>query len=324
MQCSVSAHTEAPPAARSARRRANGARPLAERRLLRPGVRGTGLAWQCESRRPPGSSMQAVSTQSAVREHYVVDDALRHAFHADGYLKFEGVVPRGPLDQLSQRIRDELTRVKLRGRLFTGGGTVSGHLNCFPGARSRFVYESLAASGIIGIVQALSATPLRAPNIGCNLNLPGSVAQNEHVDGYASLPFLIVNVAAVDTVIENGAMEILARTHDVPRKYWQILRERPERLRLGMKQGDVLVRTSTLWHRGMPNETHVARPMLAFTWEDGGSALADPYAVHGGEITFLPNRYRTDWSSRLRERAFVTMPAAGVAYRAVRSLFADQ
>lgn len=86
-----------------------------------------------------------------------------------------------------------------------------------------------------------------------------------------------------------------------------------------MKQGDALLRVSTLWHRGMPNTSTKARPMLAFTWENGGSDLADPYAVHGGEITFLPNRFKTDWRGRLVERAFVAAPRLGTAYHVVRS-----
>ena len=83
--------------------------------------------------------------------------------------------------------------------------------------------------------------------------------------------------------------------------------------------GDALIRISTLWHRGMPNRTATPRPMLAFTWEDGGSKLDDPYAVHDGKITFLPNRYGNDWKSRLREHAFAVSPRLGTAYLAVRS-----
>jgi hypothetical protein len=71
----------------------------------------------------------------------------------------------------------------------------------------------------------------------------------------------------------------------------------------------------------MPNRSGKPRPMLAFTWEDGGSSLADPYQIHDGHIAFLPNRYRTDLTSRIRERAFVALPTLGTAYRAVRSLF---
>jgi hypothetical protein len=61
--------------------------------------------------------------------------------------------------------------------------------------------------------------------------------------------------------------------------------------------------------------------MLAFTWEDGGSKEEDPYAIHGGRITFLPNRYAMDWKGRMIERAFVAAPRLGTAFRAAKSLF---
>ena len=252
---------------------------------------------------------------------YVLNDTLRQAFRDRGYLRFEGVLPRKPLSQLNRRLSEELEWAQGSGELFSGGGTVSGHLNCFPGVESRFVYDGLVQSGIIEIVGRLARNSLRMPNIGCNLNLPGSAAQNDHVDGYASQPFLIVNVAAVDTHLDNGAMEILCGSHRSQAQYWQLLRQRPQRQRVCLRQGDVLIRSSTLWHRGMPNPSLKPRPMLAFTWEDGGSSLADPYAVHGGRIAFLPNRYRTDLSSRIREHAFVALPRLGMAYRVVRSLF---
>jgi hypothetical protein len=258
------------------------------------------------------------SHESGMR--YVLNDSLRTSFAQEGYLKFDAVLPRTLLAQLSQRITDEFDQQQAQGRLFSGGGTVSGHLNCFPGTESRFVHDLLQQSGIIEIVRDLSSAALRLPNIGCNLNLPGSAPQNDHVDGYASQPFLVVNVAAVDTNLDNGAMEILRGTHRADSKYWQLLLARPQRVRLPMRQGDVLIRSSTLWHRGMPNRTNKPRPMLAFTWEDGGSTREDPYRVYDGRITFLPNRYSTDLKSRIREHAFVALPALGTAYRAVRSL----
>jgi hypothetical protein len=265
--------------------------------------------------------MQANPESHESGTRYVLNDSLRKAFADEGYLKFDRLIPRAQLARLSQSIADEFHQQRREGRLFSGGGTVSGHLNCFPGAESRFVYNQLQQSGITEIVRGLSTSALRAPNVGCNLNLAGSAPQNEHVDGYASSPFLVVNVAAVDTNLDNGAMEILRGTQRADSKFWQILLARPQRVRLCMQQGDVVIRTSTLWHRGMPNRTDKPRPMLAFTWEDGGSALEDPYQVHEGRITFLPNRYSTDLPSRIRERAFVALPALGTTYRAVRSLF---
>jgi len=88
--------------------------------------------------------------------------------------------------------------------------------------------------------------------------------------------------------------------------------------------GDVLVRTSVLWHRGMANHTDAPRPMFALTWENGGSPLEDPYSAHGGRITFLPNRHATDWKGRFRESAFVAAPRLGSAYLFVQSLLGSR
>ena len=245
----------------------------------------------------------------------------RARFAADGYLLLPGLVERSRLSSLSTAILDQYRSEVARGTLFSGGGNMSGHLNCFPGADSRFVYAALAARGVFALAQELSSEPLRLPNVGCNLTLAGSSAQNEHIDGYADRPFLVVNVAAVDTDLHNGAMEIVAGTHTRTYKYWEIALGSLRRKRVTMQQGDALLRISTLWHRGMPNRSLQPRPMLAFTWEGGGSTLADPYAQHDGRIRFLPNRFDTDWRGRLLERAFVTAPRLGTAYHVARSLF---
>ncbi len=246
--------------------------------------------------------------------------AGRTQLEQDGFLLLKDAVPRAPLRELSQLLLESYREQAARGALFQGGGSVSGHLNCFPGAASRFVWQALESNGVFDFVRSLSTTPLRLPNVGCNLNLPGSAPQNEHVDGYARAPFLIVNVAAVDTNVLNGAMEVMVGSHLRTSKYWQIALSQRNRRRPIMSQGDALVRFSTLWHRGMPNRSIEPRPMLAFTWEDGGSREDDPYLVHGGRITFLPNRFRTDWKGRLSERAFVKAPRLGRAYCIARSL----
>jgi hypothetical protein len=244
----------------------------------------------------------------------------RRLFERDGYLLVPGVVEREPLSRWTRDVRAAWRERVRRGDMFAGGGNWSGHLNCFPGEASRFVHRQLEARGVIDLVQALATQRLGPPNVGCNLNLPASSAQNQHIDGYASTPFLILNVAVVDTDLNNGAMEIVPGSHRRSFKYWEIVLRHTDRARFLMKQGDALIRISTLWHRGMPNRSNEPRPMLAFTWEDGGSSLTDPYAQHDGQLTFLPNRFATGWRGRLEERAFVAAPQLGVMYRVARSL----
>jgi hypothetical protein len=242
-------------------------------------------------------------------------------FAREGYVLLPNVVSKPRLAALTEELRNEFKRAKANGELFSGGGTISGHLNCFPGAQSRFVYDELEQYGVFDLVRKLSPAATRMPNIGCNLNLPNSSAQNPHADGYAASAFLIVNVAPIDTDIENGAMEATPGTHLREYKYWQYALCGKPAIRMRMSAGDVVVRSSVLWHRGMPNKSKAARPMLAFTWENGGSELADPYTAHGGKITFLANRYARNVSGRIREHAFTKLPALGTGYLFMRSLF---
>jgi hypothetical protein len=193
-------------------------------------------------------------------------------------------------------------------------------LNCFPGQHSRFAYEALRDYGIIDFVRELDPAATRMPNVGCNLNFPSSSAQNHHIDGYASRAFMIANVATVDTTLRNGALEVSPATHLRDYKYHEFVLARRHAARVQMNTGDVLIRTSALWHRGMPNRSDSVRPMLGFTWEEGGSQLDDPYSAGDGKIRFLHNRYTSDLGGQLRERAFAALPALGSSYLFLRSL----
>jgi ectoine hydroxylase-related dioxygenase (phytanoyl-CoA dioxygenase family) len=250
-------------------------------------------------------------------------EAARTALAEDGYTVFRNVVSPEQLSQLSAKIFAEFDRAKASGELFSGGGLFSGHLNCFPGEAARFAYETLQEQGVIDLIKSVFPKAQRPPNVGCNFNLPGSVTQHYHADRNYMDYFMIANVAVVDTDLSNGAIDMVPGTHKKFYKYWRFAMERPDRaaIRLPMQRGDVLVRNSNVWHRGMPNHTTVPRPMLAFTWEDGGSQQDDPFAVNGGKIAFRQNWFRSTPLGRLRERTFVTAPITYSTYRFVSSLF---
>jgi len=250
-----------------------------------------------------------------------MEDAKR-AFAEEGFVVLKNVVPKDRLAHLAARIFEEFERAKKDGRLMSGGGTISGHLNCSPGEEARFAYETLVQRGVIDLVRTLFPKATGLPNVGCNFNLPHSVTQHYHADRNYLNDFVITNVAVVDTNLQNGAIDLVPGTHKKFYKFWRFAVERPHRaaVRVPMTQGDVLIRTSNVWHRGMANFTNVARPMLAFTWEDGGARQADPFQVEDGKIVFRQNWYRPTLAGRVRERTFVTAPITYSAYRFVTSL----
>lgn len=247
-------------------------------------------------------------------------------YQENGYLILRGIVSQDNFAQLHLRVLEEFERQKNSGTLFSGGGTLAGNINCFPGEQSRQIYEELEQKGVIALVKELFPKIERLPNVGGNLNLPKSVAQHYHVDSPFTKDFIICNIAMVDTDLSNGAIDVLPRTHKRFYKFWQYAAQRlyKRTTRLPLRRGDILIRSSNLWHRGMPNHTQVARLMLAFTWENGGSTREDPFNAHDGKITFWPNWFRPNFVGRFRERTFIVAPLSYSAYRFVRSLYGNK
>ena len=140
--------------------------------------------------------------------------------------------------------------------------------------------------------------------------------------------FLICNIAVVDTDTVNGAIDVLPGTNREFYKFWRYALERKYKLttRVPLAQGDVVVRKSTLWHRGMPNRSATPRPMMAITFGEmeKDELEADPFMVNDGKVVFYPNWYKTSRLGQLRERIFVAAPITYSAWRFARSLYGNK
>jgi hypothetical protein len=251
-------------------------------------------------------------------------DEARRFYAENGYAVLRNVISKDKLTALHDAIVGAYADLKSGGKLFNGGGGLTGHLNCLPGEASRFAYEEAIDKGVIDLLASMVPKRLGPMNVGLNYNLPKSVAQHYHVDSEWTKEFYIVNVAVVDTDLVNGAIDLVPGTHKKFYKYWRFATERPYRhaARISMKQGDVLIRGSNLWHRGMPNLSAKPRPMLAFTFgEKRRKDDEDPFLFNQGKPLFYPNWYQPTFVGRLRERTFVAAPFTYDAYRFVRSLY---
>lgn len=251
---------------------------------------------------------------------------MKRRFEEDGYVVLRNLVPRTLLAGVASGLSNEFDSWKKSTESFEGGGLMSGHLNCFPGELARGVMDVLRDSGTLALGQQLLPTPPKAARIGCNFNLPGSVAQHWHMDGAFLQSFLIINVAVVDTDLVNGAIDVVPKTHKRFYKFWEFAMQRVDKdaVRLPLSQGDVLIRPSTLWHRGMPNYSGTARPMLALTLGEKGVENDDPCSAAGGRVQFQTNWFTTSLMGRIRERTTVMAPITYSAYRFARSLVGNK
>jgi hypothetical protein len=250
-------------------------------------------------------------------------DEFAAAMDRDGFVILRDVVPKDELTAFGTELLAEFDRLSAEGLPFEGGGLVSGHLNCFPGERARFIYERIVERGVVDLVRSYRPDIADSVRPTLNFNLPGSVAQHYHMDGAYLDDFLICNVAVVDTDLVNGAMDVLPGTSRQFYEFWRYALQRKYRLttRVPLQQGDVVLRKSNLWHRGMPNRSSTARPMMAITFGEVEDTLADPFSTNGGGIEFYPNWFRTSRLGRLREKTFVRAPITYSGYRFVTSLW---
>jgi len=253
-------------------------------------------------------------------------DEFRTAMDDAGYVVIRGVVSPDKLTEVATELAREYEQLRTSEAMFRGGGSMSGHLNCFPGEQTRFVLDEIRAAGIQDLVRAIRPDIADSLRATMNFNLPGSVAQHYHTDGLYVKDFIICNIAVVDTDLRNGAIDVLPGTHREFYKFWRYAVHRLHRLttRVPLRQGDVLVRRSTVWHRGMPNHSPAPRPMMAITFGEMDDLDADPFAVNGGAVEFFPNWYRTDRLGQLRERTFVKAPITYSAWRFARSLYGNK
>ena len=150
------------------------------------------------------------STPSAPKRTLSADELARAQDHfaEHGYAVFPGVISKDRLAELHGRLQAEFERWRGDGRLFEGGGNLTGHLNCFPGRRARFAYTELEDQGVVDAI--LHMRPGRPNDVRAtmNYNLPGSVAQHYHIDGLYVDDFVICNVAVVDTASRHAMASV--------------------------------------------------------------------------------------------------------------------
>ncbi|HLZ10254.1 MAG TPA: phytanoyl-CoA dioxygenase family protein [Chloroflexota bacterium] len=247
---------------------------------------------------------------------------LRQNLDEKGYFVIPEVVSKDRLAKFNARIVEEYERAAK----FSGGGSISGHLNCFPGEDARFIYDEIEEHGIGDAIRALRPGVSNDVRPTLNFNLPGSAPQHYHMDGVYVEEYIICNVAVVDTDLVNGAIDLLPSTNREFYPFWRYAFTRRYRLttRVPMKQGDVLLRTSTLWHRGMPNSSQYPRPMMSLTFGEKSAPGGDPFETNGGKMIFYPNWYGTSRLGALRERIEVAAPITRSTVRFARSLVGNR
>ncbi len=251
-----------------------------------------------------------------------MSDAERYA--APGYLVLRGVIDPEVCRTFGQAACDEYRRSKDRRPALAG--SLAGHLNFSMGPGGRELLALVEAAGIPSLLARLAGEPLVLAQAAGNLNLPGSVHQNYHIDGEFARRSMIVNLCLTATDDSNGATELVPASHRHELGYWRFRRQgwAARAIRPALAVGDVLIRPSNLWHRGTPNRSEFPRPMAAFVWTPPAFLGSyDAEAELSGPLTISGNKFYGRFA-RLKEVVAVKQPWLDEGIRLGRSWLAER
>ena len=178
----------------------------------------------------------------------------------DGVVVLEQVIDAGPLDALKERM-DRDTAELLEFCASVGGNPRDrGHLQQGPPPVLEFVPSQLVANTYAAqVLSAVLGSGAYCEFYNGNTNCPGSGRQQLHLD--------------VDE--HNGAVELWPGSHRVvvptPVRARAIAARRriTPPVRGAMRKGDILLRDSRLWHRGVPNKSTEYRHMIGLVFVSG-------------------------------------------------------
>lgn len=243
----------------------------------------------------------------------VAGEAALAAFRRDGYLHLPGAIPAATCADLAAAIDRRYAELSEAGALPDQPGVAAGNLAIVAGSAGAPLVAALEAAGIPALAGQIAGQALVAGGISGNLNLPGSRVQDFHMDSTRGDAFVIANVMLVDCGPHNGSVELVEGSHAQPLAYHQLHSEpwRGRRRQMTARQGDVLIRTSTLWHRGTTNPSEHPRAMAALIFKPGSGEGLPPV---DGPIAFYGNRFYGRFA-RLREALAMHLPALDEAVR---------
>ena len=225
---------------------------------------------------------------SKTRVHAKEIDAAVSAIHEYGYVILEDAVPIEPLEVLRERMDQDTGDLLAYCESIGGNPRERGHLQQGPPVSPDYVFADVVMNDYVNrVCNLLYNHRPRLTFYNGNTNCPGSTTQRLHMDGrHATLaPDPIAPTSSVVVDIPpgpmnkgNGAIQIWPGTHFVrppeggPSVGEELEADRREiegPIQPEMDVGDVLIRDTRLWHRGVPNRSDRPRHMVALIVSDG-------------------------------------------------------
>ena len=245
-------------------------------------------------------------------------------FEDDGYVLIENFIKNSDFDLISKEFKkDSLIEFdKLEKKI---GGNLMGNLNIYPGNYAKNIFDILDKNKLHNIIKKITNKKFSDFDIisGGNLNFQFKFNQHFHTDSKFHNSFLIINIATEDVNEKNGPLELVPGTHKSKLPYWKFIFKKPKK-RILMDKGDILIRTSNLWHRGTKNSSKEPRLLFAFILKEKINKISNYDFLNNKELKIFNNIFKSNILGVIRENFYTRFSYFYILYRLIRSFFTSK
>ena len=243
-------------------------------------------------------------------------------FEKDGFIILKNFIKDEDFDFLCGKLKKDVLHEF--NKIDKTGGSLMGNLNISPGIYSKKIFEKINTEEFKKIIKYISKKNFSSFDIisGGNLNFQYQYNQHFHTDSRFDNSFLIVNVVTEDIFETNGPLEVLPGTQKEKLPYWKIIFRKS--LKILAKKGDLIIRTSNLWHRGTKNISRNPRLLLAYTFKERIGENGKLKFEENKDLKILNNLFKSNMRGILKENFYTRFSYLYKSFRLLRSIFTNK
>jgi hypothetical protein len=248
---------------------------------------------------------------------------LKNKFENNGYIIIKNFISSNNFFKISNSLNKEIESTLNHSNIKKFGGYQIGNINVHPGKYGKLIWDILIENKLDHLVEKILDKKIDNYFIqpAGNLSLPKKGGQNFHTDGNFNSSMYLITVA-ISNIDENcGPTEIVKNTHKEDTPYWKFLLNKKEKEKILLKEGDLVIRKHSLWHRGTKNNSNNPRFLLTYLLFDKDKNIASDQFNNDDHIKLYDNFFPGTIKGRFKEFIYIKLNFIFVIYKLIRSFF---
>jgi hypothetical protein len=248
---------------------------------------------------------------------------LKKEFENNGYIIIKNFISSNNFIEISNKLNKDIESTLTHIKLKKFGGYQIGNINVNPGKYGRIIWNILIKNKLDNLVEKILDKKIKDYFIqpAGNLSLPKKGNQNFHTDGKFNSSMYLISVATSNIDENCGPTEIVKNSHTKNIPYWKFLLNKKKIEKILLKEGDLIIRKHSLWHRGTKNNSNNYRFLLTYLLFDKGKTLNCDQFNNDEHIKLYDNFFSGTIQGRLKEFIYVKLNFIFIIYKFIRSFF---